>query len=161
MSAFSELLIGMLMAIGIVGTVIPFVPGLGLVWFAGGGWAYFDGGDSTRVKLFVAMTVLTVIGYAAQYVLPAATATAYKAPPRTVLFGSLMGLVGFFIVPVIGAPIGFMLGVFVSYLNSTGNSTEAWAMAVRTAIAYGWGLILQVICAVLVALTWVIGLVIT
>lgn len=161
MSAFSELIIAILMAIGIIGTVIPFVPGLALTWFAGGLWAYFDGGDSTRVKLFILMTIFTVTGYAAQFVLPAATATAFKAPPRTILFGALLGLIGFFIVPVIGAPIGFMTGVYASFLASTNDSTEAWKMAVRTAVAYGWGLLLQVFCGLLVALTWIVGLILT
>lgn len=161
MSAFSELIIAFLMAIGILGTVIPFVPGLALTWFAGGLWAYFDGGDSTRVKLFVLMTIFTIAGYAAQFVLPAATATAFKAPPRTILLGSLLGLIGFFIVPVIGAPMGFMAGVYASFLSSTNDSTQAWNMAVRTAVAYGWGLLLQVAFGILIALTWIVGLIIT
>ena len=39
------------MAIGIMGTIIPLIPGLALVWFAGALWAYFDGADG-NLKFF-------------------------------------------------------------------------------------------------------------
>ncbi len=161
MSAGSELLIAILMAIGILGPAIPLIPGLALVWIAGGLWAYFDGGDGTRMWLFALMTLFAIIGFAAQFLLPAAAASSSKPPKNTLLFGGLAGLVGFFVIPIIGAPIGFMAGVYTNYFLSTGDSTKAWALTLKTAVAFGWAILIQVFCSVLIALTWILGLIIT
>ena len=161
MSAGSELLIAIIMAIGIIGTVIPLIPGLTLVWFAGAIWAYFDGGDGTRMWLLALMTLFAVIGFAAQFLLPAAAVKSDSPPRNTLLVGGLFGLIGFFIVPIIGAPIGFMAGVYASYLANNGDSVAAWESTIRTAIAFGWALLVQVFCSVAIALTWLFGLIIT
>lgn len=161
MSAGSELLIAIIMAIGIVGTVIPFIPGLALVWLAGAIWAYFDGGDGKHLWLLAAMTLITAFGYAAQFLIPAKAATMDSPPKGTLYIGGVAGLIGFFLIPVIGAPIGFLFGIYASNLARNGNSSQAWASTMRTAVAFGWAMILQVICAVLVGLTWLVGLIIT
>lgn len=161
MSAGSELLIAIIMAIGIIGTIIPFIPGLALVWFAGAIWAYFDGGDGLRMSLLAVMTLFAIGGYVAQFLLPAAAASIDSPPKNTLLLGGLTGLIGFFVIPVIGAPIGFMAGVFASYFLNYGDATRAWTSTLRTAVAFGWAMIIQVFCGVAIALTWIVGLIIT
>ncbi len=161
MSAGSELLIAILMAIGIMGTIIPLIPGIFLVWLAGALWAYFDGADGTRMWLLAAMTLFAIIGFAAQFVLPAKAATVDSPPKGTLLLGGLSGVIGFFLIPVIGAPLGFLGGVYASYFWNTGNTAQAWTSTIRTAMAFGIALIVQFICALLIALTWIIGLIIT
>jgi uncharacterized protein YqgC (DUF456 family) len=106
MSAGSELLIAIIMAIGIIGTVIPLIPGLALVWFAGAIWAYFDGGDGTRMWLLALMTLFAVIGFTAQFLLPAAAVKSDSPPRNTLLVGGLFGLIGFFIYKVVLAHPG-------------------------------------------------------
>ena len=161
MSAGSELLIAILMAIGIVGTLIPFIPGLALVWFAGALWAFFDGGDGKHMWILAAMTLITLIGFAAQFVIPAKAATSEKPAKGTLYMGGIFGLVGFFVLPVVGAPIGFLIGIYLmNFLNSK-NSEQAWQLTLKTTVAFGWAMIIQSICAVLVGLTWLVGLIIT
>ena len=161
MSAGSELLIAILMAIGIMGTLIPFIPGLGLVWFAGALWAYFDGGDGTRMWLLAVMTLFAVIGFALQFILPDKAATSDSPPKYTIFIGALAGIVGFFLIPVIGAPIGFLAGVYANYFLNTGNSAQAWSSTIKTAVAFGWAVIAQFVCSFLIAITWIVGLIIT
>ena len=161
MSAGFELLIAIVMAIGIIGTVIPFIPGLALVWFAGAIWAFFDGGDGKHMWILAAMTLFTIIGYTAQFVIPAKAATVSAPAKGTLYLGGLAGLVGFFVLPVIGAPIGFLLGIYAGNFLNSNNSSQAWEATIRTTIAFGWAMIIQSICAVLVGLTWIVGLVIT
>ena len=161
MSAGSELLIAILMAIGIMGTIIPLIPGLALVWFAGALWAYFDGADGTRMWILAVMTLFAVFGFAMQFVLPAKAATSNKPPKGTLLLGGLAGIVGFFLIPVIGAPLGFLAGVYANYFWNTGNSAEAWSSTIKTATAFGWALIIQFVCSLLIAMTWIVGLIIT
>jgi uncharacterized protein len=161
MSAGSELLIAILMAIGIVGTLIPFIPGLALVWFAGALWAFFDGGDGERMWLLAVMTLFTVIGFAAQFVIPAKAATSEQPAKGTLFVGGISGLVGFFVVPVIGAPIGFLIGIYLMNLLNSKNSDQAWQLTIKTTVAFGWAMIIQSICAVLVGFTWIVGLIIT
>lgn len=161
MSAGSELLIAILMAIGIIGTIIPFMPGLAIVWLAGAIWAYFDGGDSPHMWILAIMTLFALIGYSLQFLLPAAAVRTESAPRNTLFLGAIAGIFGFFLIPVVGAPIGFMAGVFANYFYETGNTSQAWNLTLKTAVAFGWAVILQVIFALAIALTWIVGLIIT
>ena len=149
------------MAVGIVGTIIPFMPGLPIVWLAGALWAYFDGGDGTHMWILAIMTLFALVGFALQFILPAAAVSAESPPRNTLLLGAIAGIIGFFIIPVVGAPIGFLAGVYANYFFNTGDPVQSWNSTLKTAVALGWGMILQATFAIAIALTWIVGLIVT
>lgn len=159
MSPWGELLIAFLMAVGIVGIIVPVLPGLVLVWLSGLGWAWLDGGGSTRWSVFAAMTVFFAAGAWASFILPAAQTR--HAPPKTLTVAALLGVAGFFLVPVVGGPIGFAIGVWIMNIVGGATSLEAYRMTVATVRAFGWVVAAQLGCAVAITISWIVGLMLT
>ena len=88
MSTAGELLVGLAMPVGLVGVVVPVLPGLLLVWGAGVAWAWLDGGGALRWSFAAILTLLFVAGTTLKYVLPARSATGAGAPRSTLLLAA-------------------------------------------------------------------------
>jgi uncharacterized protein YqgC (DUF456 family) len=156
MSAWGELLIAIVMAVGITGIIVPWLPGLVLVWLSGLVWAWLDGGGSTRWTVFAVMTMFFAVGSWASFILPASQTR--NAPPKTLTVASLLGIAGFFLIPVIGGPIGFAAGVYLMNIVGGATTPQAYRMTVATVKAFGWVVAAQLACASAIAVTWIVGL---
>ncbi|HST64924.1 MAG TPA: DUF456 family protein, partial [Mycobacteriales bacterium] len=76
MSNDAQTLVGVVMVLGIVGILLPVLPGLLLIWAAGLWWTIADGGGATRWTVLAVLTALLVVGTIVKYVLPARSAAA-------------------------------------------------------------------------------------
>lgn len=159
MNAWSELLIALIIAVGTVGIFIPAMPGLSLVWGAGLAWAWLDGGGSTRWGIFTVITVFFALGEWASFILPASQTR--NAPPKTLTVASLLGIAGFFLLPVVGGPIGFAAGVFLMNIVGGATTPAAYRMTVNTVRAFGWVVVAETAAAIAMATTWIVGLLLT
>src|SRR5689334_15440972 len=99
MSTSAQLLVGLVMVVGVVGVVVPVLPGLLLAWAAGLVWVWQDGAGPARVAVGGVLTVLLVAGTGAKYVLPARSASGAGAPRSTLLLGVAGAVAGFFLIP--------------------------------------------------------------
>lgn len=79
---------------------------------------------------------------------------------RTLLIGAGLGVVGFFVVPVIGLPLGFVGGVYAAERVRLGQA-QAWPATRRALGAVGLSILIEFSFAFLAALTWVIGVLAT
>lgn len=166
MSALAEFIVGLVMACGLVGIVVPGIPGLTLTWLAGAVWAFADGGGTTRMILLVVMTALWIGGVAFGFVLPvkaslSGTGSSKAQQQRAILLGALFGIVGFFIVPVLGFPIGYALGAYTANFMYFQDPQRALQVTKETLKAFGISALVQVICGSLIVLTWFVGLALT
>lgn len=157
---YAELLIGFVFSCGLLGILVPFLPGIVLVWSAMLAWTIFDGGGSTRWTLFGISTVLLIAGLAAHTVIPATTVKTASAAPtkRTLAIAAIFAIIGFFVIPIIGMPIGFAVGVFFANYMFDHNVDRSWSSTVSTVKSFGWAIIAQFICGFLIVVMWVIGL---
>lgn len=161
MSAIGELVIGLLMAIGLTGIVIPVIPGLALVWASGLAWAILDGGGLARWSLFTVMTVLLAIGLFANVRIPVQKVTAQQATKGSLIVASVFAIVGFFVIPVVGFPLGFIVGIFVWNLINTREFHRALKITWKTTQSFGLVILVQLLCAMGIVLLWVLGLLLT
>jgi hypothetical protein len=69
-------------------------------------------------------------------------------------------LVGFFVVPVVGLILGFVLGVWLVELSRVG-SDQAWTSTKKALGAAGLAMLIEFTAALGVAVVWVFGLVAT
>jgi uncharacterized protein YqgC (DUF456 family) len=148
-------LVGLAMAVGLAGTVVPVLPGLPVIWVAGLVWALSVDGVGRWVVLAV-LTALLAVGEAAHYVLPARSLGG-RAPRSTLLLGALGGVVGFFVVPVAGFVLGGVLGVYGAELRRTRDGRAAWESTRRVLVAFGIGMAVEVGAGLLMVLTWLAG----
>lgn len=159
MSALGLAAVAVAMAVGLAGTLLPFLPGLVLIWAAGLVYGLSAGFGTAGVVAFVVMSVLLVVGTAAQFVLPSWRGAARGAPASVLLAGAGLGVVGFFVVPVIGLPLGAVLGVLLAEYNRTQDWPRAWALTKQVVVGYGIGVLVEFGSGVLMILAWVAWLI--
>jgi uncharacterized protein YqgC (DUF456 family) len=150
-----DVLVALVIAVGLVGVLVPMLPGsalvLGaiLVWAAvvgeGGGWA-----------VAAVATVLLAAGVVVKYLLPGRRLQRSGIPNRTLLIGAVLGVVGFFVVPVVGLPLGFVLGIYLAELERLGRE-RAWPATLEALKAVGLGILIELGFASLAAATWLVG----
>jgi uncharacterized protein len=156
-SAAGELLIGIAMAVGLVGVVVPVLPGLLLVWVAGVAWAWLDGGGALRWTIAAILTLLFVAGTTLKYVLPARSATGAGAPRSTLLLAAVGAVVGFFVIPVVGFVIGGVAVVFLAELARLGSPAAAWLSTRAVLVGIGIGMLVELCAATSMLAVWLLG----
>ena len=155
MDTVGIVLLGLAMLAGIVGTVLPFIPGLPIVWAAALAYGLAGGFDGAGWVAFPLISVLFVVGMAAGFLLPARKATEAGAPRSTMLVGLLGGIVGFFFVPVIGLPLGAAAGVLVAERSRLGDWGPAWVSTKALIVGFGVGALAQMGAGILMMLLWI------
>lgn len=156
MTGLVDVLVGAAILSGLVGVVVPVLPGLVLVLAAIAVWATQRQDVVGWVVLAVA-AVLFGVGQVAKYLLPGRSLRAAGVPARTTLGGVLLGVVGFFVVPVVGLPLGFVLGVYLVERVRLGTHGRAWPSTVHALRAAGWSLLIELGTGLLMATAWVVG----
>lgn len=151
-------LIGLVMAVGVVGVLVPLLPGLLLVGLAGIGWAIMADGSGPWVVVGFMLAVL-LLGTVAKYVLPGRTLRQAGAPVSTLIMGAVGGIVGFFLIPVLGLLIGAVLGIFVGEVRRLGDTGAARRSTLATLKAIGIGVLLELLAGVLAAAIWFVSVV--
>lgn len=161
MSDAEQLLVGLVMVGGLVGVLVPVIPGLLLIWAAGLWWTIADGGGATRWTFLGLLTALLVVGTVAKYLLPARSAAARGAPASTLVVGALCAVVGFFVIPVVGVLVGGVLGIYLAEYRRLRDGGRAWTSTRAALIAIGVGLLIELTAGVLMVGAWLLGLLAT
>jgi uncharacterized protein YqgC (DUF456 family) len=155
----AEVLVALVIAVGLVGILVPILPGSVLVAGAILVWAWTTGG-ATSWTVFGVAAAFIVAGTVVKYVLPGRRLQVAGIPASTQWFGVLLGVVGFFVVPVVGLILGFVLGIYLAELRRVG-SAQAWPSTVHSLKAVGLSIVIELVAAVLATLAWVAGVVLT
>ena len=146
---------GLLVALGLVGVVVPVLPGTALVALGIGIWAGVKGTTAGWLVFAVAAAIL-VAGAVVKYVVPGRRLKA-SVPTRTLMVGALGGVVGFFVIPVVGALAGFPVGVYLAERVRVG-SDAARASTVAALRAVGASILIELTAALAATVTWVAGI---
>ena len=153
--AVVDLLVGLAVLVGVVGVVVPVLPGSVLVLVAVLVWALALGSPAGWV-VFALVTSMLAVGAVVKYLVPGRGLKAVGVPGRTLVAGGLLGFVGFFVVPVIGLFLGFVLGVYLSELQRVGGGA-AWPSTRAALKAAGLSLLIELAAALLAAGTWLVA----
>ncbi|MDX6323750.1 MAG: uncharacterized protein QOK15_104 [Nocardioidaceae bacterium] len=155
----ADVLAGLVIAIGLVGILVPLLPGSLLVAAAVAVWAVVVGQTTAWAAAGVALAILA-LGTVVKYLVPHRNLKQYGVPTRTLLLGGLLGVVGFFVVPVVGLLLGFLLGVYLSELQRVGYDA-AWPATKAAVKAAGLSVFIELAAAVAATLVWAVGAVLT
>jgi uncharacterized protein len=148
-----DLLVALAIIIGLIGIVIPILPGLVLIVGAVVLWAVGQGGGSAWTVAILSL-VLGGVGSYVKYSIPKKQLNARGVPTRTLVMAMVLALIGFFVLPVIGGPIAFVAWIYFSERMRVG-AAEAWpatkaslgAMATSIGIEMATGLIIAALWA--------------
>ena len=154
-----EVIVAVLLLVGLAGIVVPVIPGLVVILGALLWWAIDLNTTTGWVVLAVAVAFLAV-GTVVKYVIPGRQLKAAGVPRSTLMIGGLVGIVGFFVIPVLGLFIGFVLGVYVAERTRLG--AVAAGPATKHALkAVGLSMLIELAASLLAVATWIIGVVVT
>lgn len=153
----TDLLVGLAVAAGLVGILVPVLPGSVLVLAAILVWAMEVSSPTGWAVLGVA-TLLLGLGAVVKYAVPGRHLQMQGIPRGTLVAGGLLGAVGFFVVPVVGLVLGFVLGVYVAEVQRVGRG-PAWPSTRAALRAVGLSVLIELAAGLLAALTWVAGVV--
>ena len=142
------------MAIGLIGTLVPVVPGLIVIWATALVYGLVDGFGSIGAIAFALITLLLVLAYVFQIVLPHRRGRASGAPTSALVAGAVGAVAGFFLIPVVGLVIGAVLGVLGAEYVRTRRWRVAWHSTKGVAAGIGLGIALEFAAGIAMVLTW-------
>jgi uncharacterized protein len=142
------------MLVGLVGVVVPVMPGLLVVWGVAVGTTLWVAADVTGWLIVVVLTVLFALGTAATLYLPARQGRRGGAPVGSLVAAALGAVVGFVVIPV----AGFLLGAFGGYLlaehRRLGEWGPAWSSLGTVMRAYGVGVVVELTLGLTMIAVW-------
>ena len=150
-----DLLVGLAVLVGLLGIVVPVLPGSILILGAVLVWAVAHATTAGWV-VFALVTTLLVAGGIVKYAVPGRGLKAAGIPGRTLVLGGLLGIVGFFVIPVVGLVVGFVLGVYLSELQRVGVDA-AWPSTRAALKAAGFSLLIELAAGLMAAATWLVA----
>lgn len=146
------------MLLGLIGVVVPIIPGTLLIWLSTLVYAVATQFDVITPGAFAGLTLLAFITGTADLWLPLLGARGTGAGRRGLLFGVVGSLVGLLVGSLPGSLIGYALGIIIGEYSRQND----WRLAVRaslgglagwgvaTAVQLGGGLLMIIIFAVIV-----------
>lgn len=143
-----------LMALGLAGVLVPGIPGLGLIWVVALGYGALEGFETTGIVALAIMTVLLAGGAFLKFVLAKRRATQSGAPLRSIFAGVVAGIIGFFVIPVVGFLIGGVLGILVVERHRLNDWGRAWISTKEVIIGFGIGVALELVAGMLMIAVW-------
>ena len=155
-----NVLVGLMMLMGLVGILVPVLPGLLVVWAAVLLWAWQVQTTAGWVVLGIAST-LALAGFLLQYLLPGRRMAKAGVRTSTILAAAAVAVVGFFVIPVVGAFLGFALGIYLIERIRLGAHHAAWRSTTHALKAIALSMGIELLAALAIAGTWVIGVVTT
>lgn len=153
MSDAGLVLIGLAILAGIVGIIVPVLPGSLLVLGAILVWALIVS-SATGWAVLAGATVLIGVAQIVKYLVPGRRMRDAGVPNRTIAAGAVVGIVGFFVIPIVGLFLGFPAGVYLAERHRLGPHHHAWESTKHALKALGLSILIELTAVLVVAGVW-------
>ncbi len=160
-SVFGALGFGLAVAfilVGIVGIIIPILPGMLLVWFTVVVYAWRTGFEVIGWPSLAFITIIALVAGLSNIWLPLLGAQKTGAAKRALFLGIVGAIVGTFVIPIpiLGTVIGYAVGVFLGeYMKQ-----RDWRLALKASLGgvAGWGVsaIVEIVTALIILAIFVV-----
>lgn len=153
-----EWIVAALMLVGLIGVVIPVLPGLLLIVAGVVVWAF-------ELQTTAAWWVMGIaVGlYAAclllEFLIPGRRMRRAGVKTSTLIVGVLVAIPCAILIPVVGAFIGFPLGIYLVERARRGTHTQAWSATKHAVKAVGLNILIELLTGILVIGLWVSALI--
>lgn len=105
-----------LIALGLIGTILPILPGLPLIWAGALLWAWADGFQQVGWPTLIVLAVIAVAGWGVSLLVTPVISRRAGVSWRAIggaLVGGLLGGIFLSVLPVIGTLFGALLGAIL------------------------------------------------
>ncbi|MFJ6937750.1 DUF456 domain-containing protein [Streptomyces sp. NPDC101132] len=148
-----QVLVGLVLLLGLFGVLVPGVPGTWLVW-AGLLWWSLHEQTGVAWVLLVGATALLLFIQVVKWQLPPRRLRGTGASRRMAVFAGAGALVGFVVVPVIGAVPGFVGGIYLCERLRLGSHGEAAASTRVVMRSVGTSVLVELFACLLITGAW-------
>lgn len=134
------------MLIGLIGILVPILPGILLIWLTILAYAIVDGFQAIDWITFTLLTIFAIITGTADLWLSLLGAKTGGAAKRAMFLGAIGGVLGFFllgaVLPVVGNLFGGIIGYAIGVLLGQYQKFQDWNVALKASIGgvVGWGI---------------------
>ncbi|MGG5258890.1 DUF456 domain-containing protein [Phycicoccus avicenniae] len=155
-----QILPPLLVVVGLVGVVVPVLPGTLLVLAGVLVWALTE--QSTTGWVVLSLSVLVAaVARVLQYLVPGRRMKQQGVRTSTLAVAVLLAVVGFFVIPVIGAAVGFLLGIWLVEVGRGTPRAQAWTRTKHAAVGVLQSVGIELAGALSVAGLYVVGLLVS
>ncbi|MCB8925707.1 MAG: DUF456 domain-containing protein [Ardenticatenaceae bacterium] len=126
-----------LLLLSLIGTIIPIIPGVLLMWVIVFIYAWVDGFTAVSTASFIIISLIALITGTSDIWLTLFGAKKGGASVKSMLIGTVGAVVGSFIFPIIGTIAGYIAGLLLGEYWQHGD----WEIAKKAGIGglTGWG----------------------
>jgi len=144
------------MLFGLLGLVVPVMPGLVIIWLAALGYGIVEGFGTLGWVMFAIMTILMLGGSFVDNIFMGAKARTSGASWISIAVALVAGIVGNFVVPVIGGLLAALLALFIAEWIRRRDWKEALTATKGMVIGCGWAFVIRFIIGVVMIGLWFI-----
>jgi uncharacterized protein YqgC (DUF456 family) len=146
-------LVAVAILVGLLGVLVPVIPGLLLSWGAVLVWALVERTAAAWTVLVVS-SLLLATSQVVKYLVPGRRLRSAGVPWGSVAAGGVLGAVGFFVIPVVGVVVGFVGGIYGAERLRLRTHAAAWPSTVRALQAVGLSVLIELVAGLLIANAW-------
>jgi uncharacterized protein YqgC (DUF456 family) len=149
-------LIGIVMLIGLVGSFLPIVPDIILIWLAALGYGILQGWGTSGPWLFGLITILAIAGLGMNLIGHGIGGKLGGASWPAILGGLLFGLAGFVLFPPFGAIIGLLAGTFAIELLRKREPEQALRGVLGIGVGFGASYLANILLSIGMVGAWLV-----
>ena len=144
------------MVFGLLGLVIPILPGLTIIWVAALAYGLVNGFNLTSGLLFGVMTVLMLFGSVIDNIFMGASAKQTGASWLAIGISLAAGVIGSLILPPFGGLVLALIGLFVVEIIRLRDWRKAADLTKSMAMGCGWAVIIRFGIGVIMIGLWLV-----
>ncbi|WP_329450677.1 DUF456 domain-containing protein [Streptomyces sp. NBC_01724] len=158
MGVWQLIAVGLVILLGLVGVLVPGVPGQAIVWAAVLWWALTER-TTAAWGVLIGATALLLLNQALKPLLRPRRPRESDAPRKTLMLGGIAGIVGFFVLPVVGGIVGYVGAVYGAERLRLGSGGAARASLRSVMRATGYSVLVELFASLLVTGTWLVAVI--
>jgi uncharacterized protein YqgC (DUF456 family) len=149
---------GLLLIVAAFGTIYPILPGslLAIAVLIGWGWVI---GTTVSWTIAAVGSVMCLAGWSASFVLTGRKLRQHEVPGVSIVVAMVAGIVGMFVIPVVGLFVGFALGLLASEWIRRNDFSAAVRSSMEALKATGIGVLIEFCMVCLAGSVWTIGVI--
>jgi uncharacterized protein YqgC (DUF456 family) len=159
MGLIGDVLIAVAIAVGLVGIIVPVLPGTVLILAAIVVWAVVEGGAAAWTTCAIAVAILGA-AQALKYAVPGRRLQVHGVPGSSLVVAGVLAIVGFFVLPVVGLVVGFVAGVYLAEAARLQDARRALASTSVALRAVGLAIVIELAGGLLASAAWLTGVIV-
>lgn len=152
-----DIVVGLAIVVGLVGAVVQVFPGLLLVGGSILVWGLLTGGTVGWTVVGLSL-VLMILGMVAKFLIAGRYMSRQGVQNRSIIIGAILGIIGFFVIPVVGLFVGFVGGVYFAEWQRLQDGQAAKESTWVALKATGLSILIELAAALLLTGIWIVAL---